>query len=228
MGDGFRFALAFRIDAAGLDTLAHQVILDRIGAALGELLVVNVAAKAVGVAGGENFVIRHAVKLAYQAIEHRLAFGLQYRFVKREQRIAREAELLRRGCGCGCTRRRRRGWRRGRNRGGSRRGRYGGNRLDDRYARPRCGRPINVAVLPAQPGAAGDYPALGVGQIAFRSYILRLRHDGRRYQRRSCKRGQNKSHHRFHSTGSFIKFDSGTIPGTKSIIERRRDGSRPA
>src|ERR1700756_5285692 len=48
-----RLALAIGVgaDAAGVDALAHQVVLDRGGAALGQGLVVGVGADPVGVAG---------------------------------------------------------------------------------------------------------------------------------------------------------------------------------
>ena len=93
-GDGLLLALAFGVDAVGFDALAHQVVLDRSGALLGELLVVRVGADAVGVADGDDHFELDALGFGGEIVERLLAFGAQRGLVEVEQRVGGERDLL--------------------------------------------------------------------------------------------------------------------------------------
>src|SRR6185436_14597008 len=77
-----RLALADGGDLRGRDALAHQVLLDGHRAALGELLVVGVAADRVRVAGGDHHLEIHALHLGERVIDALAGIRTQDRLVE--------------------------------------------------------------------------------------------------------------------------------------------------
>ena len=94
LGDRLLAALAFGVDAVGRNTLGNQVVLDRSGTLLGQLLVVGVAADAVGVTDGQDDFQLHVLGLGGEIVELGLAGGQQDGLVELEQGVGSQLDLL--------------------------------------------------------------------------------------------------------------------------------------
>src|SRR5690606_16653495 len=91
--DGLQFALAFRVDAVGVDAEADQVGLDRSGTTLGQTLVVLFGTDRVGVADGDDGLEVDALGLLSDLLQQLAAFRLQGRLVEVEEGVGIEDNL---------------------------------------------------------------------------------------------------------------------------------------
>src|SRR5690606_17868072 len=87
------FALAFRVDAVSGDALADQVVLDGVGATLGQTLVVLLATDGVGVTHGDQGFEVQGFNLRSNLIQNLATFGLQCVFVEVEEGVGVQDDL---------------------------------------------------------------------------------------------------------------------------------------
>jgi hypothetical protein len=97
LGHRILFALAFGVDTVGIDTLADHVGLDRRGAPLGQLLVVGIGTKVVGMTNGNDHFKLDRLGLGNHFVQLLLAFRTQRRLVEVEQRVGGDGDLVTRG-----------------------------------------------------------------------------------------------------------------------------------
>src|SRR5690606_945018 len=96
-GHGLELTLAFGVDAVGVDALADQVLLDRVGTALGQTLVVLLGTDGVGVADRDQGFEVDGRSLRGDLVENLTTFGLERVFVEVEEGVGVQDDLGGRG-----------------------------------------------------------------------------------------------------------------------------------
>src|SRR5690348_13475207 len=89
-----RAALAFGLNALGVDAFGDEIAFDRIGAALGKLLVHRSRAGGIAMADDVHAGILHLLQARHELVELLAAERLDARARERKQRAGRQRELL--------------------------------------------------------------------------------------------------------------------------------------